>query len=256
MEKLNKTLKNNEKAITLIALVITIIVLLILAGISISMLAGDNSILQKSGEAKEKTTVAGEKEQIQLEVLGSYESDGNLIIGTVNDNIKNHISGVTTDEATEFPLIVKYIQTGNTYKIDSDGTIDTTEQRMYSNDIKSKLIDGKYIQYKNKPYRVLYDINSGYNWIEIVSVNPLKKVMLGYDDPNVEASDFIYTGSASLDDNALKAAASYNRALTTLNEEAQEYLDEDLSDRARCVGSDPINPVQETTEWHSGFPFR
>ena len=43
MEKLNKTQKNSEKAITLIALVITIIVLLILAGISISMLAGDNS---------------------------------------------------------------------------------------------------------------------------------------------------------------------------------------------------------------------
>ena len=39
MEKLNKTLKNGEKAITLIALVITIIVLLILAGISISMLS-------------------------------------------------------------------------------------------------------------------------------------------------------------------------------------------------------------------------
>ena len=39
MEKLNKILKNGEKAITLIALVITIIVLLILAGISISMLS-------------------------------------------------------------------------------------------------------------------------------------------------------------------------------------------------------------------------
>ena len=48
MEKLNKTLKSNEKAITLIALVITIIVLLILAGISISMLSGDNGILQKA----------------------------------------------------------------------------------------------------------------------------------------------------------------------------------------------------------------
>ena len=39
--------KNNKKGITLIALVITIIVLLILAGVSISMLTGDNSLLGK-----------------------------------------------------------------------------------------------------------------------------------------------------------------------------------------------------------------
>ena len=51
---LNKKVKNNiksEKAITLIALVITIIVLLILAGISISMLSGDNSILNKASQS-------------------------------------------------------------------------------------------------------------------------------------------------------------------------------------------------------------
>ena len=39
MGKSNKTLKNSEKAITLIGLVVTIIVLLILAGISIAMLS-------------------------------------------------------------------------------------------------------------------------------------------------------------------------------------------------------------------------
>ena len=39
--------KNNKKGITLIALVITIIVLLILAGVSISMLTGDNSFIRK-----------------------------------------------------------------------------------------------------------------------------------------------------------------------------------------------------------------
>ena len=40
--------KNNNYGITLIALVITVIVLLILAGISISMLSGDNSILSNA----------------------------------------------------------------------------------------------------------------------------------------------------------------------------------------------------------------
>ena len=44
-----------ERGITLIALVVTIIVLLILAGISISMLTGQNGILNRAQEAKEKT---------------------------------------------------------------------------------------------------------------------------------------------------------------------------------------------------------
>ena len=49
---MNKRIKKSGKGITLIALVITIIVLLILAGVSIAMLAGDNGILTKSVTAK------------------------------------------------------------------------------------------------------------------------------------------------------------------------------------------------------------
>ena len=56
----------SSRGITLIALVITIIVLLILAGISISMLSGDNGILQKAAEAKEKTDEATLREEQQL----------------------------------------------------------------------------------------------------------------------------------------------------------------------------------------------
>jgi len=66
--------KNNKKGITLIALVITIIVLLILAGVSISMLTGDNALLNKTTEAKNKTKHANIYEQLQLEEL-AYLSD-------------------------------------------------------------------------------------------------------------------------------------------------------------------------------------
>lgn len=62
---LKKTLKRN-KGITLIALVVTIIVLLILAGVSISMLTGQNGVLTKAQEAKEKTTAAQQEEQSML----------------------------------------------------------------------------------------------------------------------------------------------------------------------------------------------
>ena len=57
-----------NKGITLIALVITIIVLLILAGVSIAMLSGDNSILSRSRDAGLKTDLGSAKEQIGLAV--------------------------------------------------------------------------------------------------------------------------------------------------------------------------------------------
>ena len=59
-------INKRERGITLIALVVTIIVLLILAGVSISMLAGQNGILNRASEAKEKTETSGKDEQRKL----------------------------------------------------------------------------------------------------------------------------------------------------------------------------------------------
>ena len=54
--KLLTKIKKKENGITLIALVITIIVLLILAGVSIAMLTGDNGILTQAQNAKNTYT--------------------------------------------------------------------------------------------------------------------------------------------------------------------------------------------------------
>ena len=56
----------NEKGITLIALAVTIIILIILAGISISTLNGKNGILNQANSAKIMTIVSGVKEEIEL----------------------------------------------------------------------------------------------------------------------------------------------------------------------------------------------
>lgn len=55
-----------NKGITLIALVITIIVLLILAGVSIAMLSGDNSIFKKANQASRETSISTAKEAMML----------------------------------------------------------------------------------------------------------------------------------------------------------------------------------------------
>ena len=61
--KVKDKLTRTNKGITLIALVITIIVLLILAGVSIAMLTGDNGILSQAQNAKNDTEVAQDVEK-------------------------------------------------------------------------------------------------------------------------------------------------------------------------------------------------
>ena len=61
-----------EKGITLIALVITIIILLILAGVTIATLTGDNGILKQANNAKERTKQASVEENIELILQEAY----------------------------------------------------------------------------------------------------------------------------------------------------------------------------------------
>ena len=58
----------NSKGITLIALVITIIVLLILAGVSLNLIAGNEGILGKAASAVDKTKKASLEEEIRLAI--------------------------------------------------------------------------------------------------------------------------------------------------------------------------------------------
>ena len=83
--------RRDEKGITLIALVITIIVLLILAGVSIAMLTGENGILTQAQNAKNETEEAQEKEKIQLAVTASQlkSTDNNMTINC--DNLEEEL---------------------------------------------------------------------------------------------------------------------------------------------------------------------
>lgn len=66
----------NSKGITLIALVVTIIILIILAGISINLILGENGIIIKARESAEKTKEAELKESISLAFMASQIVDG------------------------------------------------------------------------------------------------------------------------------------------------------------------------------------
>lgn len=93
-----KNLKNHN-GITLIALVITIIVLLILAGISISMLSGDNGILQKATTAKTNIDNAQIQEQINLAYHSALvNGQGEVTETSLETELKNEFNKSTLDE--------------------------------------------------------------------------------------------------------------------------------------------------------------
>lgn len=110
--------RKNVSGITLISLVVTIIVLLILAGISIAMLNGDNGILQRSIDAKEKTEIASAKEQVLIAVLGSYSETTKLDIEKLKSNLE--ITGATVI-GDSFPVTATI--SGKKYTIESNGDV-------------------------------------------------------------------------------------------------------------------------------------
>lgn len=96
----------NQKGITLIALVITIIVLLILAGVSIAMLIGQNGILTQAQNASE-ATIKGEAEEAVKLALNTITTNNSAQTAGVNYNTTNSITALTTPTAENVAKVIK-----------------------------------------------------------------------------------------------------------------------------------------------------
>ena len=147
-----KTKTKSNKGITLIALVITIIVLLILAGVTIAALSGDNGILKRATEAKEKTEQAQKEEEKTLSnmenILGIYNFK-NINIEDSNPAGVVPESSTVVEADTSKGIVIKdknnnewvWIEVPKT-TVFTGLTIDTTNTLTEQNytDIKNKLI--------------------------------------------------------------------------------------------------------------------
>ena len=123
MEKAIINPKEAQKGITLIALVITIIVLLILAGVSIAMLTGQNGILTQANNAKNETELASAKEKVELAVIGaiSQTRDGTLTVGKLRTELANYGGTV---EGDTFPVTATV--DGKSFTVDNKGNVTST----------------------------------------------------------------------------------------------------------------------------------
>ena len=116
-----------EAGITLLALVITIIVLLILAGIIISAITGDNGIIGNAGQAKEETEIANEKEIVEkatVQAMGNNKY-GNIEESELQEQLdKETDTGKTEVSDVEDEFEVVFHESNRYYTVDKDGNVD------------------------------------------------------------------------------------------------------------------------------------
>ncbi len=106
----------------MISLVITIIVLLILATISITTLMGENGIITKANTAKTNIEKANIEEQLQMAVIASYDQNGNLNMNKLKEELAKVQGDITITDTNEGNS-VKVIVDGYTFEIDEGGSI-------------------------------------------------------------------------------------------------------------------------------------
>ena len=126
-----------NKGITLIALVVTIIVLLILAGISISMLTGQNGILNRAVEAKEKTQVANEKETVNMAAMEALtEGKGTITKEILTKTMKAYLGKNDVELTGNGPW--QYVGSDGAYTIGASGKVAQGWVYVYDNTQEAK----------------------------------------------------------------------------------------------------------------------
>ena len=248
MKNFNKKEINNSNGITLIALVITIIVLLILAGISISMLSGDNGVLTKTTEAKIKTEKSQIIENAKLDILTQItenkgEDISNIQLATIlnkqfehidpdtipNDVSSNDIQLTTIDK--KYIINLSEIYNGKLKIVSNKWTYDHNTQTVVKDDLRLKI--GTKIEY------------SGYTDTSYTGDWQILGVGIGDEDGQLllVSENTIYcpplNGSnyATTED----AISDLNAAVNELDNKCANFKNDEIATKSRSINAEDIN---------------
>lgn len=132
-------MKQENKGITLVALVVTVVVLLILAGVTITALTGDNGILSQVARAKQENEKAGIIEEIKLDIatkqadnLGSINEDEFYEILSKYGVIRDNETILTTTKGN-YEILISDIYSGNIESSLVTTPIESWEYTIYNN---------------------------------------------------------------------------------------------------------------------------
>ena len=265
-----KELRKNQKGITLIALVVTIVVLLILAGVSIAMLGGENGLITRAQEAAEETRGASVEEERDLwkanqylddYASGSSESLQELIDrlveqGLLTEDEKDEILGneekgiEATGQVTIGSRTIVFGTAGKTLvQAFKDGEIEVGDyitdynQKLKNSSASVSVTEEETGHAGTQTYRVdtsttwrVLGLSEDGTQLMITTGSPIKKVMNSSGTEEWERDPYLYLNSA-------EGYYNTNDDLTTNNilDKICKIYDSTLADRTQSMRIEDIN---------------
>ena len=175
----------NQKGITLIALIITILVLLILTGITLNLALGENGIIKKANNANEKYKEAANNEENKLEMLASgieqyaYNNKVSMALNA-NDIFMKKLGNNPTNEDIETAISKTIEETGSGIAFCTISTQDDLEK--IGKDAEHPLEDAVYI--------LTNDITLNGEWTPIGTENNSFSAVINGMNHNIENLNF------------------------------------------------------------------
>ena len=216
MEKAIINQKETQKGITLIALVITIIVLLILAGVSIAMLTGQNGILTQAQNSKTVTENKSAEEKVKLAVMGARADDGTLTVGKLRTELANYGGTV---EGNTFPVTATV--DGKSFTVDDKGNVELAGEKQPVT--REGIEVGDYVSYTpDTATEKTYDADKlkkgGYTSTQTVKKEDLNwRVLRKNDDGSIDL-----IGDATSNSVYFSGSLGYNNGVYLLNDICKE----------------------------------
>ena len=242
--QIKSTTKSN--GITLIALVITIVVLLILAGVSIATLTGNNGILTQAGVAKETTENKSAEEKVKLAVVGAM---ANNKLGLTVDEFKKELNNYKgTVEGTEFPVTA--IVDGKSFEVDSEGNV-----KLLNGKEEKKVEPGQYVsETKKNNYKDSENntatVPAGFTVSEIEGEKNISTGLVIYYIPEDEIENVDWT--TKNEDGAYNVQTLYNQFVWIPVASTEEYQ-RDFSYPSHYYEDDLANTPADSTFTDTGY---
>lgn len=209
--------KLKNRGITLIAMVITIIVLLILAGVSLSLVMGETGILKRAETASQKTKIAKYKEQLELTISGEQmnvltEPQDEVFASIVKTAIEQEYQ--TSSEGNNSEMWVTFVVMLD----DEENEVDNPEQ---CTKLIVETIDGYEIEvaiYNQQNYAKVEDVGKKETGEDInIQLNKNKIILTTHD---INTYTLTPTVTTEMDSYEIKWSSS-NPSIVTVNDEGK-----------------------------------
>ena len=226
--------------------ILNIIVLLILAGVTIATLTGNNGIITRASKAKENTEKASENEKINLAVTSAKLNE--LSTESLTEELKNHGLNIISNGSN---INFKSISKGWIYNGEYEKYYITLNGEIFIVADRTGLKVGDYIKYTYDIVNSDYIVDgkySGYSTTDSQSIKQEQDLTWQILNIDEDTGEIVLISSSSASNIIFQGASGYNNAVYLMNDICKEqYSNKSLGILAKCLSLDNIvdvmNPI-------------